>query len=80
LHQAIGGREDLYPDVYSVALEPGDWLLVCSDGLSNQVPHEAIRAALREAHNAEQAARRLINLALAEWALDNVTVAAIRVS
>jgi serine/threonine protein phosphatase PrpC len=80
LHQAIGGREDIYPDVYSVALEPGDWLVVCSDGLSNQVPHDAIQRVLREARNAEQAARRLVNVALSEWALDNVTVAAIRVS
>ncbi|MBO0698130.1 MAG: protein phosphatase 2C domain-containing protein, partial [Zavarzinella sp.] len=80
LQQAIGGRPDLYPDVYSVALEPGDWLLVCSDGLSNQVPANTIQGVLREARNAEQAARRLVNVALAEWALDNVTVAVVRVS
>ncbi|HKB01534.1 MAG TPA: protein phosphatase 2C domain-containing protein, partial [Gemmataceae bacterium] len=80
LQQAIGGRPDIYPEVYSVALAPGDWLLVCSDGLSNQVPGEAIQAVLREARNAERAARRLVNLTLAEGALDNVTVAVVRVS
>jgi protein phosphatase len=80
LQQAIGGRPEIYPDVYSVALEPGDWLLVCSDGLSNQVPANAIQGVLREARNAERAARRLVNLALADWALDNVTVAVVRVS
>jgi protein phosphatase len=80
LHQAIGGRPDVYPDVYSVSLEPGDWLLVCSDGLTNQVEDGAIQAVLKEARSAERAARRLINLALSEWALDNVTVAVVRVS
>jgi PPM family protein phosphatase len=80
LQQAIGGRLDIYPDVYSVALEPGDWLLVCSDGLSNQVSNDAIQGILREARNAERVARRLVNLTLAEGALDNVTVAVVRVS
>ena len=49
LQQAIGGRPEVYPDVYAVTLEPGDWLLVCSDGLSNQVPANAIQGVLREA-------------------------------
>jgi protein phosphatase len=80
LHQAIGGRPDVYPDVYSVTLEPGDWLLVCSDGLTNQVEPAAIQAVLREARNAERAARRLVNQALADWAMDNVTVAVVRIS
>ena len=47
LHEAIGGRPDVYPDVYSVALEPGDWMVVCSDGLSNQVSLDAIQGVLR---------------------------------
>src|SRR4029079_17105507 len=34
LHQAIGGRPEVYPDVYAVSLEPGDWLIACTDGLS----------------------------------------------
>jgi serine/threonine protein phosphatase PrpC len=80
LHQAIGGRPDVYPDIYAVTLEPGDWLVACTDGLSNQVPVEAIQGVLRESRNAERAARRLVNLALAEGAIDNVTVAVVRVA
>ncbi|HEX3152230.1 MAG TPA: protein phosphatase 2C domain-containing protein [Gemmataceae bacterium] len=80
LHQAIGGRPDVYPDVYAVALEPGDWIIVCSDGLSNQVTLDAMQGVLRDARNAERAARRLVNLALFEGALDNVTVAVVRVA
>jgi serine/threonine protein phosphatase PrpC len=79
LHQAIGGRPDVYPDVYAVALEPGDWIIVCSDGLTNQVTLDAIQGVLRDARNAERAARRLVNLALYEGAMDNVTVAVVRV-
>lgn len=75
LSQAVGGRPEVYPDVLGFTVEPGDWLLVCSDGLSNQVPLDGIQAALRESKTAEQAARRLVNTALAAGALDNVTVA-----
>jgi PPM family protein phosphatase len=78
LHQAVGGRPDVYPDVYSVTLEPGDWLVVCTDGLTNQVSVDAIEGVLREARNAERAARRQVNLALFEGAIDNVTVAVVR--
>jgi serine/threonine protein phosphatase PrpC len=80
LHQAIGGRPDVYPDVYSVTLKPGDWLIVCSDGLSNQVSSESIQGVLKECRNAEHAARRLVNMALTEGAQDNVTVAVVRIS
>jgi serine/threonine protein phosphatase PrpC len=80
LQQAIGGRPDVYPDIYSVTLEPGDWLLVCSDGLSNQISLAAMQAVFRESRNAERAARRLVNTALADGAMDNVSVAVVRVS
>ena len=54
--RSAGGR-NVYPDTYSVGLEPGDWLLVCSDGLSNQVPMPMIEGVLRDVRNAERAVR-----------------------
>lgn len=80
LQQAIGGRTDVFPDAYPLFLEPGDWLIVCSDGLSNQLPLATMEGVLRDSRNAEKAARRLVNLAIFDGATDNVTVAAIRVS
>lgn len=80
LQQAVGGRPEVYPDVYAVGVEPGDWLVICSDGLSNQVPDDVLQAILRDSRNAEQAARRFVNMALGDGALDNVTVAVVRFS
>jgi PPM family protein phosphatase len=80
LHQAVGGRPEVYPDVYCMILEPGDWLVVCSDGLSNQTSAEVIQTVLREAKNAERAARRLINMVLLDGAQDNVSLAVVRAS
>ena len=79
LQQAIGGQPDVAPDVYSAKLKPGDWLLVCSDGLTNHVSNAMLKEMLlSEAGSAEIAARRLVNLTNIEGATDNVTVVVIR--
>jgi protein phosphatase len=78
LCQAIGGRPEVEPSVHHCRLNPGDWLLVCTDGLTNQVPPEAIKDALLSARSAESAARRLVNFANFRGATDNVTVVVVR--
>ena len=51
----------------------GDRLLLCSDGLSDLVDEDALRAALGEGSR-EEAADRLVQLALAAGGRDNVSV------
>ena len=36
LMQAIGGRADVAPEMIHATFSPGDWLIVCSDGLTAQ--------------------------------------------
>ena len=79
LQQAIGGRAEVEPEVYDSTLLPGDWLIVCSDGLSNHVKREELQEMLQsEATSAEMAARRLVNLVNLRGATDNATVVVIR--
>jgi protein phosphatase len=78
LQQAVGGRPDVYPELYHRRLQPGDWLLVCSDGLTNQLRPATIEKILLESPSAEKAARRLVNRANLEGALDNVSVIVVR--
>jgi serine/threonine protein phosphatase PrpC len=79
LQQAIGGQPDVEPGLYHGKLVPGDWVVVCSDGLSNHVSARDLQQMLQsEATSAEMAARRLVNLTLIEGATDNVTVVVIR--
>ena len=59
-------------------LQPGDWLLVCSDGLTNQLRPATIEKILLDSPSAEKAARRLVNRANLEGALDNVSVIVVR--
>jgi protein phosphatase len=79
LQQAIGGQPDVDPGLYHGRLSPGDWVLVCSDGLTNHVNSRDLAEMLgREAWSAETAARRLVNFTLLSGATDNVTVVAVR--
>jgi protein phosphatase len=80
LQQAIGGQPTVEPGVYQGKLKRGDWVLVCSDGLTNHVPTADIeKMLLREtAGSAEEAARRFLNLVNLRGATDNATVVVIR--
>ena len=79
LQQAVGGQPDVEPGVYHGTLKPGDWVLVCSDGVSNHVKDRELAQMLQgEAVSAEMAARRLVNLVNIEGATDNATIVVVR--
>ncbi len=80
LQQAIGGQPDVAPGTYSGRLKRGDWVLVCTDGLTNHIPSPDLEKMLtREAaYSAEEAARRLMNLVNLRGATDNATIVVVR--
>jgi PPM family protein phosphatase len=82
LQQAIGGQPDVVPGVAAGKLSRGDWVLVCSDGLTNHISSVELEQMLtREtAYSAEEAARRLLNLTNLRGATDNATVVVVRTS
>ena len=71
--RAVGADEGLDSDVFSFETEPGDRLLLCSDGLSDMAADDEIAAVLKE-ENTEKAADALIELALNNGGRDNVSV------
>jgi protein phosphatase len=80
LQQAIGGQPEVTPEMYHGKLKRGDWVLVCSDGLSNHITNAELEKMLtREANgSAEDAARRLLNLVNLRGATDNATLVVVR--
>jgi protein phosphatase len=78
LQQAIGGQPDCVPGLYTGELKVGDWVVVCSDGLSNHVTSAELTEMLQSVSSAEQAARQLINLVNLKGATDNATVVVVR--
>jgi protein phosphatase len=55
-------------------VEPGDRVLLCSDGLSDYVEDAVIGRTLREVADLETCAKELVSLALGAGTFDNVTV------
>jgi len=69
----VGGSDELILEERHDRLEPGDILLLCSDGLSGALNDSEIAEVLG-AHRVSTAADRLIECALAQGARDNVSV------
>ena len=71
--RAIGGQPGLQLDVVVFDLQPGDTLLLCSDGLYREVHSGDLADALRQ-ETPEQAVEDLLQLALASTARDNISM------
>ncbi|WP_332876528.1 PP2C family protein-serine/threonine phosphatase [Massilia sp. S19_KUP03_FR1] len=78
LLQAMGPSASVTPEVRAHRVEPGDVLMLCSDGLHGSVPHGEIEALLAGAHggNLDAVCARLIEMATAYGGRDNITVLA----
>ena len=69
------GREDLQRiDIQELEIQPGDRLLICSDGLTEEVPDEKIQTALTNLESCQATAQELIDAAKAAGGSDNITV------
>jgi serine/threonine protein phosphatase PrpC len=77
--RALSGGEDPEVDVKEVALQPGDRLLLCSDGLSSVVPDERIEEILRQQPVPDAACQALVDEANAGGGPDNVTTLILKI-
>ena len=77
LSSAIGGTE-LTPVVGLIDLEPGDRLMLCTDGITKHVEQERIAKILSESGTAESLARKLLSEALDAGGTDNIAVIIVR--
>jgi len=72
--RALGTEASVEPDVFEVVLEPGDRVLLCTDGLSGMVADADLAGMLGRAADPQQAAQDLVDAALAAGGEDNITV------
>jgi protein phosphatase len=68
------GAADMTPAVDVLDVEPGDVLLLCTDGLTKHLDEPQIAAALADAADVEAVCEALVAEALAGGGRDNVTV------
>jgi PPM family protein phosphatase len=80
LSQAVGSsrESEISPMISSYDLEPGDALLLCTDGLTKHVAEPRIAEVVERAETAKAACDQLVEEALAGGGSDNVTLVVAR--
>ncbi len=71
--RAVGAVEQVKSDLFEETLEPGVFLLLCSDGLSNLVADQEILYEIVHGGDPSDCCARLLETALQRGAPDNVT-------
>lgn len=78
---AVGGpTPGVHAEVHQLRLEPGDGLLLCTDGLTGMLTDAQIAAVLRALPDPQQACEALISAANEQGGVDNVTAVVARYS
>ena len=78
--QSIGQKDEIQPDFGMITLEPGDYLLLNSDGLTNMISGSEIYDIVTSDIPLADKAATLIRFANNAGGLDNITVALIAVN
>ena len=76
--RALGAEPVLLADCFRQSLLPGDYLLLCSDGLSNVVTEQEMLYEVIHGGEDESCCQRLLDIALHRGAPDNVTAVLIQ--
>ncbi|WP_017932879.1 PP2C family protein-serine/threonine phosphatase [Nocardioides sp. Iso805N] len=77
--RALGGVASAVPDFFHMMLPPGSRVLLCSDGVSGMIGPTAIAEILGRQGDARDAARRLVDAAVAAGGRDNATAVVVDV-
>ena len=76
--RALGAEPVLLADCFRQSLLPGEYLLLCSDGLSNVVTDQEMLYEIIHGGEDDTCCQRLLDIALHRGAPDNVTAVLIR--
>ena len=71
--RAIGTESLVNCDIFHRKLQKGDWLLLCSDGLSNLMDEQEILFEIVHGADKDHCCQRLLDIACKRGAPDNVT-------
>lgn len=77
--RAVGADEEVVPDFFTLELEAGDTVLMCSDGLTNMLEDAEICAILNTQEELDAKAAALVEKANNNGGKDNIAVILIRI-
>lgn len=76
--RAVGIDDEVKPDVTVHTWAENDYLLVCTDGLTDMVSDEEIHSVIKKEDQMERKADQLIQLALDAGGVDNISLALVK--
>ena len=76
--RALGAEREARTDLYQVTLKQGEFLLLCSDGLSNLLTDQELLYEAIYGETPETCCQRMLDIALSRGAPDNVTAVLIQ--
>ncbi len=74
LVRSIGSVDEVEIDLFHLKTEPGDRIMLCSDGLWGEVPDEELLTVMAANQNAQDACEALVDLANDHGGRDNTTL------
>lgn len=80
LTQAIGVKESVNPDIDIKTVCPGDFYLVCSDGLSDVLPNGIIKNILNKAYSLPTTLHCLVHESLLRGGKDDITAIGVQIN
>lgn len=72
--RAVGTAMTIEVDIVDETIHNGEWILMCTDGLTNMVPKDEIHRIITTASNIDEAAEKLVDTAKKNGGDDNITV------
>ena len=78
--RAVGTRASVAAEIQEVETQPGDVFLLCSDGLTKEVPDETLQVLLGGISNLQALSQLLVQEANDSGGSDNITAILVRVS
>ena len=75
----VGMPAPATPETYIVDVQPGDRILLCSDGLYGMVPERELARLMRRSRSPERVCRELIDCANANGGRDNISAVYLRI-
>ncbi len=79
IYRTVGDKPQVEVDTFRVSLKPGDFLVLCSDGLNSMIEDAQIQQAVVDSSHPQAACEQLVRLANAAGGDDNVTVIVVQV-
>jgi protein phosphatase len=78
--RALGREPEVEVDLNEVPIQPGDYVLLCSDGLTRMVPEPVLARAIGRLRDPQRICDDLIAAANGNGGADNITVVIVKVA